>query len=158
MPLKSIEVASLERACSLGQSVGGGGANRACPAHEHVANGTRCFANIGSFDELEPMRQQPLLNQDDATAPRVEADGAVRAGAAIDGHVHSLGKIRTGKGKGYWILTLLERIRARICSKSSCSRRFCKSGSLSSHLKSLYPRSRARVRVEAACSTRLLKE
>src|SRR5882672_8410389 len=68
MSRKFLEVASSERANSLGQAVSRGGAYRAGTPHDHVMDRGGGLAKITASDNGEFVGQQPLFNQQDSIA------------------------------------------------------------------------------------------
>ena len=83
-----MEIVSAKGARALGQSVGGGGADGPRAAHDHFPDGPRRGAEIGHGHDLELMRQQPLLDEQDGVFPGVEGNGAIVPGASFHGDIH----------------------------------------------------------------------
>ena len=81
-------IAAAKSARTLGQAVGGGRANGAGAAHDHLRDGPGRGAEIGHGRDLEAVRQPPLLDQADLVAGGVESDRAEMAGAAAQANIH----------------------------------------------------------------------
>jgi hypothetical protein len=79
---------STKRPCALGESVGGGGRNGRCAAHDHVPDGGGGGLEIRQGDDLEAMRQEPLLDQAHRVGLRVEGDRPVMVFPAAEANFH----------------------------------------------------------------------
>ena len=96
------------------------------------------LAEVARGDDLKFVRQQPLLDEQDGIARRVESDGAVMARAALSGDVH--GVIRAGTAsRRIKVQVTLDFHLADFVFDGAVERMFAerrRSGSLASHLKS----------------------
>src|SRR5205085_10548809 len=66
------EILAAKGAKALGETVGGGGSDRAGTADDHIGDGARRFLEISAAEEFKFVREQPLLNEHDFVAVRVE--------------------------------------------------------------------------------------
>jgi len=82
------EGASGKGACALGQAVSGGGADGAGSADDHIGDGARGLVEVVGGDDLEFVREEPLLNQQHRIVVRVKGDRAVVTAPSEDGNVH----------------------------------------------------------------------
>ena len=123
VPKEFHEVPSTESARALSKAVGRGGANRARSAHNHVFDGPRGLVEVACREDVELVRQESLLNEQNRIAPDIKRHGAKMAGAPVDGDVQT-------------ISTFIFRILLSMPRKSGCWRSGRRSGSLASHLKS----------------------
>ena len=73
---------------TLGEPVGGGGADRAGAADHHVADGGGGGPEIGGAVDLEVVREEALLDQEDFVGRFVKSDGAVVPGVPGERDVH----------------------------------------------------------------------
>ena len=83
-----LQVASPKCKRALREAVGGGRADGAGAAHDHVGDGTSGFTEIFCGDNFELVREQPLFDEEDVIFCSVKGDGAEMVGAAADGDVH----------------------------------------------------------------------
>lgn len=83
-----LQVAAAKGKRALRQAVGGGGADGSGAAHDHVGDGGGGGAEIRGGDDLEFVREQPLLDEEDGVLCAVKGDGAEMLGAAPDGDIH----------------------------------------------------------------------
>lgn len=86
--LKFVEVASTKRAGALGEAVSGSGANGPGAADDHLLNGAGGGTEVGNGDQLELMRQEALLDEEDAIFRAIETDGAAMPRPALNGDIH----------------------------------------------------------------------
>ena len=98
------QILPAKRPRALRQAVSRRRADGSRAAHHHVADGDGGGAEVARADDLELVRQEALLDEQDLVLRRLEADGAVVARAPTDGHVHAreCGE-RTEMGKGFWL-------------------------------------------------------
>ena len=90
VPQELRQVPSAKGARALGEAIGGSGANRARAAHDHVLDRSRRLAEVERRDHLEPVRQEPLLDEQNGVAPGVKRHRPEVAGAAVDGDVQAM--------------------------------------------------------------------
>ena len=89
---EAFQVVAAKGARALGQTIGGGGADGAGAAHDHVADGPGRFAEVPRGHDLKPMRQKPLLDELNLVGWGIEPDGAVVFGDLSEGDVHKEGQ------------------------------------------------------------------
>ncbi len=87
--LQFAEVRSPKGVHALRESVGGGRANRAGAADDHVFDGGGCFPEVSSGYDLEPVRQEPLLDEKHSVLLAVEGDSPVSPASPAHLNVHA---------------------------------------------------------------------
>jgi hypothetical protein len=96
VPRVFFEITAPKRPRALRKTISGGGADRACAAHDHIVNGLCSGMEVRSGDDLKTVGQQALFNQQDGVARGVEGDSAmVLATAAVD-DIHACGNLCCG--------------------------------------------------------------
>ncbi len=85
---KLAQVVATKRARPLGQSISGCGADGPRSADNHIADGAGRLAIIPHGNNLEAMRQEPLLDEQDGIFSGVESNRAIVLGPAASGDIH----------------------------------------------------------------------
>lgn len=93
VPTKSRPPLPVERAGTLSQAVGGGGADGAGASNDHVPNGRSGLDVVPGAHQRELMRQQALFDEFNLVGCDVEGNGAVMAGTAFDRDVHTCRRV-----------------------------------------------------------------
>ena len=85
---KIFEMIATECPRALCQAVSRGGADRAGAAHDHVPDGIGRLPEIARGDDLEFVRKQALLDEQDGVFFRVKSDGPEMLFTSVESDVH----------------------------------------------------------------------
>lgn len=75
--LESDNARAVESPGTLGQAVSRSGPDCPCAPNRHFANGVGGLTKIAGLNKIEPMGQQPLINQHDAIGGSLKKNSAV---------------------------------------------------------------------------------